>query len=74
MVNETPGAGVAANIQVLRTVGYSERTGKRTGPRAVIFGPCLIRQVWFCKLARNPRQMIDEVASAINRKASKRRW
>ena len=67
MVNETPGAGVAANIQKVYVPDILSVLEKRTGlTRAVIFA-VLDKAGVFCKLARNPQQMIDEVARAINR-------
>ena len=67
MVNETPGAGVAANIQKVYVPDILSVLEKRTGlTRAVIFA-VLDKAGVFCKLARNPQQMIDEAARAIHR-------
>lgn len=67
MVNETPGAGVAANIQKVYVPDILSVLEKRTGlTRAMIFA-VLDKADVFGKLARNPQQMIDEAARAINR-------
>lgn len=67
MVNETPGAGVAANIQKVYVPDILSVLEKRTGlMRAMIFA-VLDKADVFGKLARNPQQMIDEAARAINR-------
>ena len=67
MVSETPGAGVAANIQKVYMPDILSVLEKRTGlTRAVIFA-MLDKADVFGKLARNPQQMIDEAARAIHR-------
>ena len=67
MVSETPGAGVAANIQKVYMPDILSVLEKRTGlTRAVIFA-VLDKADVFGKLARNPQQMIDEAARAIHR-------
>ena len=67
MVSETPGAGVAANIQKMHVPDILSVLEKRTGlTRAVIFA-VLDKADVFGKLARNPQQMIDEAARAIHR-------
>ena len=67
MVSETPGAGVAANIQKVYMPDILSVLEKRTGlTRAVIFA-VLDKADVFDKLARNPQQMIDEAARAIHR-------
>ena len=67
MVSETPGAGVAANIQKIHVPDILSVLEKRTGlTRAVIFA-VLDKADVFGKLARNPQQMIDEAARAIHR-------
>ena len=66
-VSETPGAGVAANIQKVYVPDILSVLEKRTGlTRAMIFA-VLDKADAFGKLARNPQQMIDEAARAINR-------
>ena len=66
-VSETPGAGVAANIQKVYVPDILSVLEKRTGlTRAMIFA-VLDKADVFGKLARNPQQMIDEAARAINR-------
>ena len=66
-VSETPGAGVAANIQKVYVPDILSVLEKRTGlMRAMIFA-VLDKADVFGKLARNPQQMIDEAARAINR-------
>lgn len=66
-VSETPGAGVAANIQKVYVPDILSVLEKRTGlMRAMIFA-VLDKADAFGKLARNPQQMIDEAARAINR-------
>jgi len=67
MVNETPGAGVVANIRKVYVPDILSVLEKRTGlTRAVIFA-VLDKADAFGKLARNPQQMIDEAARAIHR-------
>ena len=66
-VSETPGAGVAANIQKVYVPDILSVLEKRTGlTRAMIFA-VLDKADAFGKLARNPQRMIDEAARAINR-------
>ena len=67
MVNETPGAGIAADVQRVHVPDILSVLEKRTGlTRAAIFA-VLDKADAFGKLARNPQQMIDEAARAINR-------
>ena len=67
MVNETPGAGIAADVQRVHVPDILSVLEKRTGlTRAAIFA-VLDKADAFGKLARNPQQMIDEAARAIRR-------